>query len=86
MVISISKIRKIKLIIKKWILKGIWLGAIGSKPHSKGEIFSREDINFFVMVKLMISRALARARARNMGSIIMSIIYIKFFLNILIGN
>lgn len=40
-VISISKIRKIRLIRKNWILKGRWLGEIGSKPHSNGEDFSR---------------------------------------------
>lgn len=45
--ISISKIRKIKLIIKNWILKGIRGGDIGSNPHSKGEIFSRSWKDFF---------------------------------------
>jgi len=32
-VISMSKIKKISLIIKKWI-KGAWLSDIGSNPHS----------------------------------------------------
>lgn len=40
-VISISKIRKIKLIRKNWILNGIRDLEIGSNPHSNGEIFSR---------------------------------------------
>lgn len=39
--ISMSKIKNIKLIKKKWILKGMRLLFIGSNPHSKGEIFSR---------------------------------------------
>lgn len=45
--ISISKIKKIKLIIKNWILKGMRGGDMGSKPHSKGEIFSRSWKDFF---------------------------------------
>lgn len=40
-VISISKIRKIRLIKKNWILNGIRDLEIGSNPHSNGEIFSR---------------------------------------------
>lgn len=39
--ISISKIRKISLIRKNWILKGKRFKAAGSNPHSKGDIFSR---------------------------------------------
>lgn len=45
--ISISKIKKINLIKKKWILKGIRLNDIGSNPHSKGEFFSRFFSIFF---------------------------------------
>lgn len=51
--ISISKIRKIKLIIKNWILKGIRLLDIGSNPHSKGDDFSRLKI-FFLEIKRLI--------------------------------
>lgn len=40
-VISMSKIRKISLIIKKWVLKGSRFFEIGSNPHSKGDVFSR---------------------------------------------
>lgn len=51
MVISISKIRKIKLIIKNWILKGrCWLD-IGSNPHSNGDIFSRLFKDFFDKIR-----------------------------------
>lgn len=39
--ISISKIKKISLIRKNWILKGKRFRAAGSNPHSKGDIFSR---------------------------------------------
>lgn len=46
-VISISKIKKIKLIRKNWILKGKWLVEIGSNPHSKGDIFSWSIKDFF---------------------------------------
>jgi len=53
-VISISKIKKIKLIIKKWILKGVWLLDIGSKPHSNGDDFSR-SLNIFLEIKKLIN-------------------------------
>lgn len=53
MVISMSKIRKISLIIKKWILKGIWPLEIGSNPHSKGDDFSRLNFFFFEIKKLI---------------------------------
>lgn len=53
MVISISKIKKISLIIKNWILKGIWPLEIGSNPHSKGDDFSRLNFFFFEINKLI---------------------------------
>lgn len=46
-VISISKIKKISLIRKNWILNGKWLDEIGSNPHSKGDIFSWSIKDFF---------------------------------------
>jgi len=52
-VISISKIRKINLIIKKWVLNGVWLFDIGSNPHSNGDDFSRSFIIFFEIKKLI---------------------------------
>jgi len=51
--ISISKIKKISLIVKKWILKGVWLFDIGSNPHSKGDDFSRLFIIFFEIKKFI---------------------------------
>lgn len=53
-VISISKIKKIRLIMKNWILKGIRFGDIGSNPHSKGEAFSRSWKVFFAIIKFNI--------------------------------
>lgn len=54
-VISISKIKKINLIKKNWILKGIRDLDIGSNPHSKGDIFSRFLKNFIEIIKLKIN-------------------------------
>lgn len=45
--ISISKIKKISLIRKNWILNGRWLEEIGSNPHSNGDIFSWSIKDFF---------------------------------------
>lgn len=41
-----SKIKKINLIKKNWILNGIRDLEIGSNPHSNGDIFSRFFDNF----------------------------------------
>jgi len=38
--ISISKIKKISLIIKNWVLKGNRALDDGLNPHSNGDIFS----------------------------------------------
>lgn len=50
-VISISKIKKIRLIIKNWILKGIRFIDKGSNPHSNGDNFSRSWNVFFERMK-----------------------------------
>lgn len=50
-VISISKIKKIRLIVKNWILRGIRFNERGSNPHSKGEDFSRSWKVFFEIIK-----------------------------------
>lgn len=52
-IISISKIKNIKLIKKNWILKGIRVLEIGSNPHSNGEFFSRWLYNFLNNKKLI---------------------------------
>jgi hypothetical protein len=46
-VISTSKIRKIIVIKKNRIEKGIREEIMGSNPHSNGEIFSRSNNVFF---------------------------------------
>lgn len=50
-VISMSKIRNIRVIKKNWILNGSRLLKIGSNPHSNGDIFSRLIIYFFDNIK-----------------------------------
>lgn len=76
-VISISKIRKINLIKKKWILKGMWFMDIGSKPHSNGEIFSRERRVFFEIIKFNINKKIDNIRIIIIRIINWLIIYIK---------
>lgn len=76
-VISISKIKKIRLIIKKWILKGGWVDANGSNPHSKGDIFSRSWKDFFEIIKLTIIKINGREKIIIKRLIIKIIIYIN---------
>lgn len=52
-VISTSKIRKINPTRKNWVLIGIRLDDRGSKPHSKGDNFSRSDKFFFDLIMLI---------------------------------
>jgi hypothetical protein len=53
--ISISKIKKIKVILKNRIEKGKRLKEKGSSPHSKGEDFSLLNvINFLHSIKINI--------------------------------
>lgn len=47
--ISISKIRNRTAIIKNWDEKGVRDDLLGSNPHSKGDIFSRSRIDFFLI-------------------------------------
>lgn len=75
--ISISKIRKISLIRKNWILKGKWLVEIGSNPHSNGDIFSWSIKDFFeikIFNNIRIEEIIMRI---NIIIIIIMIIYIK---------
>lgn len=76
MVISISKIKKISLIIKNWILNGIRFKDKGSNPHSKGEIFSRSWKVFFEIIKFnKINKN--EIKILNLSRIIKEIIYIN---------
>lgn len=84
--ISISKIRKINLIIKNWILNGIRELDKGSNPHSKGEIFSRFFKDLIEIKKF--NNIISKDKIKNIKeiSINVKIIYINLILNFLIGN
>lgn len=73
-----SKIIKIILIKKKWTLKGVRLFEIGSNPHSNGDIFSRSDIDFFEIKKLINNKIEEIIIMIIVIIIILIIIYIKF--------
>lgn len=72
-----SKIRKISLIRKNWILKGRWLGEIGSNPHSNGDIFSWSIKDFFEIRMFKNMRREEIIISINIVNIIIIIIYIK---------
>lgn len=59
-IISISKIKKITAIKKKWIENGNRLFDIGLKPHSKGLDFWLSTIDFFeiIIIKIIIIKAI----------------------------
>lgn len=76
-VISISKIKKIRLIIKNWILKGIWPLEIGSNPHSKGDDFSRLNFFFFDKKKLIIIKKIEIIKNNRVRKIKFKINYIN---------
>lgn len=78
-VISISKIKKINLIKKNWILNGIRDLDIGSNPHSKGDIFSRFLKNFIEIKKFKINIINLIINKINVIKIKNKIIYIKIF-------
>lgn len=76
-VISISKIKKISLIRKNWILNGRWFVEIGSNPHSNGDIFSWSVKDFFEINKFNNINKLEIIKIIDSIIIIMIIIYIK---------
>lgn len=78
-VISISKIKKINLIMKKWTLKGKRFWEIGSNPHSNGEIFSRSWKDFFEIIKLIKINRGEIIKGTRIIMINWKIIYIKDF-------
>lgn len=72
-----SKIKKIRLIKKNWILNGRWLDEIGSNPHSNGDIFSWSIKDFFeikIFKNIKINEIVKRI---DIEMIITIIIYIK---------
>lgn len=70
--ISISKIKKIIAIMKKWIENGIRFFDIGLNPHSNGDIFCKSIIDFFLIniniIVIIVSK------------MIIAIVWIKMFL------
>lgn len=74
-----SKIKKINLIKKKWILKGMWFLDIGSNPHSKGEIFSRSWDDFLDNKIFNDINRIEISININIRIVIFMIIYIKVF-------
>jgi len=86
MVISTSKIRKIIVIKKNRKEKGRREDLLGSNPHSNGDLFSRswydffdkiEAINIIIHVIIKIKEAVINRE---------KIIYIKLYLNLIIGS
>jgi hypothetical protein len=70
--ISMSKIRKIIVILKNRNLKGLRVIICGSNPHSKGDDFSLSLRVFFLKIKQMAIRAM---------TIVVFISSIKIFLS-----
>ncbi len=72
MEISISKIKKTIAIKKNRIEKGIREVFLGSKPHSKGETFSRSKIVFLennadnIINNVLIKTEMKKATIRNL--------------------
>lgn len=72
-----SKIKKISLMRKNWILNGKWLVEIGSNPHSNGDIFSWSMKDFFE-IKIFKNIRIEEIDSRiNIVIVIIIIIYIK---------
>lgn len=72
-IISISKIKKITAIKKKWIENGSRFNAIALKPHSNGVDFCHSIIDFFLIIIITIIIIIIKIR-----------IVIKYFIERLI--
>lgn len=72
--ISTSKIKNMILIKKNWILKGGRLRARGSKPHSKGEDFSKFLDAFLERERLRKIRIRGKREIRILKALIIIII------------
>lgn len=75
--ISTSKIKKIIVIRKNRIEKGIREEFIGSNPHSKGDIFSRSEIDFFESKVARYITTIAITKIINLMKYKVIIIYTK---------
>jgi len=77
--ISISKIKKISLIIKNWVLKGNRALDDGLNPHLNGDIFSLFKLVFLEIIKLIKNKMEDKINKKMMNQIIFMIIYINLF-------
>jgi hypothetical protein len=84
--ISTSKIKKIIAIKKNRIEKGIREEDRGLNPHSKGDNFSRSFFFFFANIEDIIITKKEINIMIILKIKILKIIYIKFFLNFVIGS
>lgn len=73
--ISISKIKKIIAIKKNWSENGLRGKDLGSKPHSKGEDFSRSIIDFFEKIFTAIIIIIVIRKMKNINILNIKIIY-----------
>lgn len=80
---SVSKIKKIIAIRKKWIEKGKRGEDIWENPHSKGDLFVRFIFDF-IDNKNDIKHIIERIRVKERAKLITLIIFLSF--NLLIGN
>lgn len=77
--ISISKIKKISLIKKNWILKGRRFIDAGSNPHSNGDIFSRlYNDDFFESIIFNVNKNIEIIKIKKNKFINDIIIYINY--------
>lgn len=75
--ISTSKIRKITAIKKNCNLKGSRAESIGSKPHSKGELFSRSINVFFDKILATDIMIIVKVKIISLIIDVIKIIYTK---------
>jgi len=72
-----SKIRKIRLMIKNWKVFGLLV--VGLNPHSNGDIFSWLKLIFLEIVKLIKNKIEDKVNNKKMNQIIFIIIFINLF-------
>ena len=84
--ISTSKIKKIIAIKKNRIEKGKREEFIGSKPHSKGDVFSRSFKDFFDKIEAKYITTIEIIIINKAIIYNVNIIYTKFYLVLMIGS
>lgn len=83
-IISISKIKKITAIKKKWIENGNRFIDIGLNPHSNGDDFCLSIIDLFPIIEISIISVVLIMAINIKNVIIRFIIY--FFMNFKVGG